>query len=191
MSGTVPVGSEDTAWNEQAVVEHIGATWEAAEVVSKSVYDQSREAIKFAVECGNWLNFARQHVKDVPWQEWVVNRLGKCYKTAKRYMLLAERYGTHVSSGQELPFQTLRQAYIIAGIVQPPKRAAQLSPAEEDAQKAFPVTLAAALLPFTRWRKRVFNKQLEGVTPKQLEEWLKELEEPHNTYLRIQEMLNR
>jgi hypothetical protein len=150
---------------------------------------RATDTIKTAVECGQWLSLARQNVPHGEWFAWLrVNFPRLSTATARRYVLLFNRIG-HVHDMPNPDYATLRQAYLISGVVKEPVSQLTKQEQETEAQVTIPVALPSALLPFTRWHKRVYQEQLPNASRHQLEEWLKELKEAHDTYLEIQARL--
>jgi hypothetical protein len=187
----LPTSGPKGTCSQKIVIEHIRVLTDAASEACKDTLDRANTALKFAVEAGNWLVYARQNI--VPkgdWMTWTAKNFPKVsYRSIQRYMLLSARYSTHVSS-DELPFQTLRQAYIIAGVVSEPVRAMERAKVTEDDPAIVPATLSTALLPFLRWQRKVLMKEAQTASKARIEAWLKELEPPHTTYLMLKEMLH-
>jgi|GEM_PF-2198030 len=105
---------------ELSLVENIRRTFNAAQALAKEASNKGREAILKARECGQYLIEAKQAVGHGKWSEWLANSCHGCNldrETARRWMRLAEM---PIEALQEA--LSLRQAYIIAGILPEPHR---------------------------------------------------------------------
>jgi hypothetical protein len=185
-AGAFQGGSLPTTWDERKVVAAIQGEIGQTIIQFNSTMQVGMIAAAHALRCGEWLNYARQHIRKGDWMMWCEAHFGKAisYQTLKRWMLSAER-STRVSNGKAV-LQPLKQIYLLEGIIKPPKAREQNA---ESTEQRLPPTLSSALLPFLRWQHRVFEKQLPTVSHLQLEQWRDELKPAHEAYLEVEKRL--
>jgi hypothetical protein len=140
-------------------------------------------AAQYALRVGEWLLLARKHVSKGEWILWCeANFESVSYKTLKRWMLASERIGHMSNAG--LDSKGLRQIYLLGGIIESQKPNKQ-----EDVTgngHRLPETLSSAILPFIRWERRVFRRELETANRTRLEQWREQLKPAHEAYLVVE-----
>ena len=96
----------------------IRSCYEATERLAKSAKERARDAIAEAILCGNSLNEAKAIVGHGAWLKWLAKHCkGVDCETARRYMRLSN--SSHdMNLGNPA---SLRQAYIMAGIIEEPE----------------------------------------------------------------------
>lgn len=156
---------------------------------------ESQQGVREVILCGELLRISKENVEKKygygHWINWLSTNFDMTRKTAAQYMLLANRYYADLQRGKLPAFQSIRQAYLIAGVVEETVKHEDNGNEAviKQAPSTIPATLSSALLPFTRWRKQVFNKEVEAASREMLEAWLKELKEPYEAYNDIEEKL--
>lgn len=191
----------ESVWSEPDAKREIAKLTNEAMRLAESTYENGKAHVRTAIICGEWLRITKQKLKEnhgEQFQDWIrINFPQFTYRTAARWMLLANRYFKDVEKGEMPAFETIRQAYLSAGVIEEKKR---IELGHEEKMQAIrdynektnmPEQLSTALLPFTRWHNREYRKLIQQANRATLENWLKDLKEPHELYVEISNKLSR
>lgn len=106
---------------EISLVTKINETYAESVSLASNARETAQAAIQKAVECGQYLIEAKQSVGHGNWMEWFAAHVTAfSSETASRYMRLA-----HASREQIADAYSLRNAYILTGILDKPGNAKQ------------------------------------------------------------------
>lgn len=140
------------------------------------------EAIALAIEVGQRLTIERQRCPAREWTFWLEVNCPQISKpTADRYIRLASKSHMIHSAPQ---LQTLRQAYLLAGIIKPAIPHGQFIPLGAAVPEAT-IQIEMVSLYFHRWENTIFRKHLAAADKPQLEYWRNYLRPAHDAYEEI------